>query len=176
MAQNWSRTSHAIVDDIFRWYGYSRLLVGLHDFPRYFHGSQGIFRVFHYFSFFKWNHFQRCNFVAHRSSDAIFAMYRSSLLVKFSLKTLFKIFTKKFQGGPVVRVCANWGKFPAHLAHTGHQPQPGRWFFFKPFFILEFLLILRSWWFFQHYISNQNLFDLVNFYSFVFIFSSNFKS
>ena len=161
MAQNWSRTSHAIVDDIFRWYGYSRLLVGLHDFPRYFHGSQGIFMVFHYFSFFKWNHFQWCNFVAkpsepiflrfidhhmrlfpmvtnHRSSDAMFAMYRSSLLVKFSLKTLFKIFTKKFQGGPVVRVCANWGKFPAHLAHTGHQPQPGRWFLFQTFFILEF--------------------------------------
>ena len=68
--------------------------------------------------FFKWNHYQRCNFVAkpsepiflrfidhhtqlfpmfanHRSSDAMFAMYRSSVLVKFPRKTLFKIFTKK---------------------------------------------------------------------------------
>ena len=32
MAQNWSGTRHAIFDDVFRWYGYLRLLVGLHDF------------------------------------------------------------------------------------------------------------------------------------------------
>ena len=92
----------------------------------------------------------------------MFATYRSSLLVKFSRKSFFKIFTKKFQGGPVVRVCANWGKFPAHLAHTGHQPQPGRWFFSNVFFILEFLLILRSWWFFLAlYFQSKSFCDLI---------------
>ena len=32
MAQNWSGTRQAIFDDVFWWYGYLRLLVGLHDF------------------------------------------------------------------------------------------------------------------------------------------------
>ena len=32
MAQNWRGNRYAIFDDVFRWYGYLRLLVGLHDF------------------------------------------------------------------------------------------------------------------------------------------------
>ena len=137
MAQNWSGTRQAIFDDVFRWYGYLRLLVGLHDFH-----------------FFKWNHCQRCNFVAkpsepiflrfidhhtqlfpmfanHQSSDAMFAMYRSSVLVKFPRKTFFKIFTKNSkEDWSCVYVPTEESFQPIWLTlATPTTLKPGRWFF-----------------------------------------------
>ena len=86
------------VDDVSRCFRFSQFLHGFHDFSRYFHGLSWFLVGFYGFYFFGVYHRHWCDVFAklsvlmflpwplyamvtnHRSSEAIFAMYRSSLV------------------------------------------------------------------------------------------------
>ena len=69
------------VDDVFSMLWFFTSFYWFHEFPKNF---KGIFMVFHgFWLVFKVFHFLKFTIVNHRSSDAMFAMYHSSLMSRF---------------------------------------------------------------------------------------------